>query len=128
MIFLNRQRGQAVIESIGAIAVMLLVLVPGIILMLHGLGTLILTKWASRTSHCVAQSRPIAECTSETKLSLIDQFVFHNVDVRVTVTRGIIHSAIDAHLLEQTLMKDYNGYTLLRGTYDLNPSEYKRVK
>jgi uncharacterized membrane protein len=120
-------RGQATNEALVTILVMLIITVAGLVLMLHGIASVVLTKWASRTSHCLAQSRLKEDCISETKRSLIENFALHDVKVEVKAKRGIIHSEIQAHLLKQTLMSEYNGFNLVKASYDLEPSEYKRL-
>lgn len=128
MTSLKAQQGQAILETMWALVVMLLILVPGIILMIHGLGSFILTKWASSNSHCMAQSRPQDECIRETTHSLMEHFALRDIKIHTRSFRGIIHSDIEAHLLKQTLMGRHNGFTLIKGSYDLEPSEYRRVK
>ncbi len=97
---------------------MLLVLVPCLILLLQGLGTVILTKWSSKHAHCLAQSRPEEKCTQETEVSLEKNFAFKHIKIKSKKFHGILHSEIDAKLLSRTI----------RGSYDLEPSEYKRVQ
>lgn len=118
MTSLDRQRGQGVFETLGVMIIMLLVLIPAVLILFQALGSVILTKWASRNSHCLAQSRTQEECIKETIHSLNEHFAFRLVNVRVKKLRGIIHSDIEAKLLGQTI----------KGSYDLGPSEYKRVQ
>jgi len=127
MIF-SKPLGQATIEAMGTTLTVFIIIVIGAALLLHGLCSLILTKWASRTSHCVAQSRPKDDCIKETTQSLVDHFAFHDVDVRVRTVRGIIHSEVEGRLLSQILIENYKYNPLIKGSYDLEPSEYRRVK
>jgi hypothetical protein len=121
MIFSDRliesKKGQAVVEFLGGTIIVLLILIPTILLLVQALGGIILTKWASKNSHCVAQSRNSSQCGFEVSHSLSQNFAFKHVNVKVKKLRGIIHSEIDAQLLSQSV----------RGSYDLEPSEYKRV-
>jgi hypothetical protein len=121
------------IEAVGVILTVCIVLVIGTCITLHGFCSLLLTKWASKTSHCVAQSRPKEECIYETKKSLEKYFGFHGVKVQTRFTRGIIHSEIEAKLLSKIIINDhmespYIYNPLIKGSYDLEPAEYKRVK
>jgi uncharacterized protein (UPF0333 family) len=120
-------KGQATNEALVTLLVMLLIMVVGVVLMLHGMASVVLTKWASKTSHCLAQSRLKEDCISETTRSLKSNFTFHDVKVDVKTRRGIIHSEIQAHLLKQTLMSEHNGFNIIKASYDLEPSEYKRI-
>ena len=116
------------IEAVGTMLTVFLILIIGAALMFHGLCSLVLTKWASKTAHCVAQSRPKEECINETTKSLVDHFAIHDVKIRVWPVRGIIHSHIEGRLLSQILIDDYKYNPVLKGSYDLEPSEYRRVK
>jgi hypothetical protein len=49
---------------------------------------------------------------------LIENFAFRSVNVKVGLQRGIIHTQLQGRLLGQWLA----------GSYDLEPSEYRRVK
>ncbi len=112
-------RGQALIETLCSMTLVMLVGVGGFVLVIHCLGSLILAKWAAKTSHCVSQNQALSKCQRDTTQSLAHYFAFKKIDVRVRTHQGIIHSEIDGKLL---------GNTLLRSSYDLSPSEYKRDK
>jgi hypothetical protein len=118
MIFSNRQRGQGAFEALVIMVIMILILIPTMLIFLQALASVILTKWASRNSHCIAQQREPSTCASETAHSLKKNFAFKHVNIKVRKFHGIIHSEIDAKLLSQTI----------KGNYDLEPSEYKRVQ
>lgn len=127
MIFLN-QRGQGAIEAIMTAMIVFMTSIIGIALMINGLCTIILTKWASKTSHCVAQSRPADECRTQTIQGLTNRFAFHDVIVRITPFRGIIRSEVTGHVFGPITLGSYSYNPLLKGSYALEPSEYKRVK
>ena len=128
MIFLRRLAGQATIEAIGAVLIMMLLMVVGTLVILQAFGSLILTKWASKTSHCVAEKEDIPFCSDATKLSLTEFLGFKNVEVRVKKFRGIIHSEVEGHLFKNSLLGFKDKFDRVRGSYDLEPSEYKRVQ
>ena len=115
---LRNEHGQGVVESLLGLVAMLLVFVAGVVIVIHGLGTLILNKYASENAHCIAQEQPSSACEKKVKLDLERTFSFKNVKVRDRLSRGIIHSEIDATLID---------HALLTASYDLEPSEYKRT-
>ena len=83
MIFLKRPEGQATIEAIGIVLIMMLLMVVGTLVILQAFGSLILTKWASKTSHCVAEQDSIPSCSDATRLSLAEFLAFKKVDIKV---------------------------------------------
>lgn len=127
MIFSKAHLGQTTIEALGSVFILALLLIVGTILILNAFGSVILTRWASKMSHCVAQRDDIPICSHETQLTLSESLAFKKISVYVKKHHGIIHSEIEAHLFERSPLWFVGKFERIKGAYDLEPSEYKRV-
>lgn len=116
---IKKQKGQALVES----AVSLLLLssfgIFALAIILHFFGHLVLTRWAAYNSRCVAMISDVHICANKTKFELKKYFGMREVKVSTSVWQGVIHSQIEAPFI---------GVKKIVAKFDLEPSEFKRVK
>ena len=116
---LSNSRGQTLVEtSISAILfTSLSVFAFGLILNFMALS--LLTRWASNNSRCIAVLKDNDVCAEKTKEQLRKYFGIKEVSVKAFTQAGVIHSEIKAPFI---------GFKQIVARFDLQPSEYKRVK
>ena len=110
--------GQAFLETLLGITALSMISLVGVVILLQGVGTLICIKWAAENSLCIAKQASANSCSSATTLALQKYFALKKIQVSSKIVRGIIHSNIQAMIA---------GHAVIQGSYDLGPSEYKRV-
>jgi hypothetical protein len=111
-------QAQTSLEFLVVGSAVILTFFMGLAVLFHGFSTIMAMRWAAATSRCyVAETNP-SLCSLKTKQALHNHFGFHDIQIHTKIIRGIIHTDIKAKQL---------GQWIISGSYDLEPSEYKRV-
>ena len=111
-------KGQSFLETLTVVSCMLIIALFLSVVLLRSFASILLTSWAAKQSRCAVVEKNPTVCAFDSKLQLQKYFSFRDVNVETKFLSGVIHSEIRARLL---------GQTLVSGSYDLGPSEYKRV-
>ncbi len=120
MIFLKPQamRAQTSIEFLVTVISLMLVVFMGCRILLQGFATLMATRWASTHSRCLIIENDASTCENKTQYGLRKYFGFKNTTIATKQIRGIIRTEIRAQQF---------GFWTINASYDLEPSEYKRI-
>lgn len=111
-------RGQAIIESTVALALSFLAILATMSILIQGIGTLILKRWAHKTSVCVAKTNSPLQCKVNATYELGRYFKMRDIWIKNQTLKGeIIMTEISAHLIGPQI----------KARYDLGASEYRRV-
>ena len=78
-----------------------------------------LTRWANLNSRCIATINDVEECRQKTRDQLQRYFGIKHLSVEAWTRQGVIHSELRAPFI---------GRREIVAHFDLQPSEYKRVK
>src|SRR5437868_1433705 len=90
----RRQMGQAFLETLLGMTVLILTSFVGVVLILQGIGTLLASKWAAQNSRCIAIGREVEDCKKTCINEMESHFAFTKVRVTSRIFRGVIHSEI----------------------------------
>jgi len=86
--------GQAFLETLISLVALVLVSLVGVLIILQGIGTLLISKWAAQNSLCVALQKNPGMCAQTTREELAKYFTFKKIIVSTKVVRGVIHSDV----------------------------------
>ncbi|MDZ4676100.1 MAG: hypothetical protein SGI74_01215 [Oligoflexia bacterium] len=111
-------KAQSSLEFLVSAIAVILVMFMGTSVLLHGFATLMCARLASSHSRClVTETNPLI-CESKTRNALKTYFGFKNIVIQTKKIRQIVRTEINA--------QQFSGL-VIRASYDLEPSEYKRV-